>query len=281
VNWLIEPFRYPFMRTALAAAALTAVSCASVGVYVVLRRMAYLGDALSHTVLPGVVLAILAGTSMLVGALVAALVTVIGIGLMSRGEALREDTAIGVAHSAMLALGVLLMSTTRSFRDFAHVLFGNVLGVTGADLVLLAVIAALALGGLAAFHKELELTSVDPVHAASIGLRPDLVRNGLLLLLAPTVVAGIQAVGVLMVTALLITPAATASLLTDRLVPMMGLSVAAGILSAAGGLLLSFYVGGSSGAAIVLVASALFAIAWAATARGGRHGRRRAILPSG
>jgi ABC-type Mn2+/Zn2+ transport system permease subunit len=271
VDWLIEPLRYPFMRTALAAAALIALSCASVGVYVVMRRMAFLGDALAHTVLPGVVVAVLLGTSLLGGALVAGLVTALGIGLLSRREVVREDTAIGVAYSAMFALGVLLMSMTRSFRDFSHILFGNVLGVTPRDLAILAGIAALVLALLAAFHKELELTSVDPTHAAAIGLRPDLIRHGLLLLLAPTIVAGIQAVGVVMVTALLITPAATASLLTTRLVPMMALSVGVGLASGVVGLLVSFHAGGSSGATIVLTASAMFAVAWCAAAAAGRR----------
>lgn len=262
MGWLIEPFELEFMRTALLGAALVSVSCASVGVYVVLRRMAFLGNAMAHTVLPGVVVAILTGTSVLIGGLIAAVVTAVAIAVAAHREAVREDTAIGVVFSAMFALGILVISTQRSFRDLSHVLFGNVLGIDDADLVALAVIAVIAVALLAVFHKELELTTVDPVHAAAIGLSPEWIRIGLLLLLAPVVVAGIQAVGIVMLSALLVTPAATAGLLTQRLVPMMALSVGVGVLSSFLGLLISYHFDASAGAAIVLVASACFAGAW-------------------
>lgn len=269
MGWLTDPFAFGFMRTALLGGALVGVACASVGTYVVLRRMAFVGDALSHTVLPGVAVAVLAGWSLVGGALVAALITAVLIGLLAGGETLREDAAIGVVYTAMFALGLLVLSVTRGYRDLTHILFGNILGVTGPDLVGLAVIAALVVGVLAAFHKELELTSVDPLGARAMGLRADRTRMGLLVLLAPTVVAGIQAVGVVLVAGLLVTPAAAASLLTRRLVPMMALSVAIAVAATAIGLVLSFHLGGSSGAAIVLSASALFALAFAG------HGLRR------
>jgi ABC-type Mn2+/Zn2+ transport system permease subunit len=262
VGWLIDPFQLEFMRTALLGAVLVSVSCASVGVYVVLRRMAFLGNAMAHTVLPGVVVAILTGASVLIGGLIAAIVTAVAIAVAAHRETVREDTAIGVVFSAMFALGILVISTQRSFRDLSHVLFGNVLGIDDADLVALAVIAVIAVALLAVFHKELELTTVDPVHAAAIGLSPEWIRIGLLLLLAPVVVAGIQAVGIVMLSALLVTPAATAGLLTQRLVPMMALSVGVGVLSSFLGLLISYHFDASAGAAIVLVASACFAAAW-------------------
>ena len=262
MSWLTEPLGFEFMRMALLGSLLVGVSCATVGVYVVHRRLAFLGNAVAHTVLPGVVLAIIFGGSLIVGALIAAVVTSLAIALTSSRAAVGEDTAIGVVFSAMFALGILLISTRDSFRDLTDVLFGDILGVTDGELLTIGGIAALTVGLTVAFHKELELTTADPVHAAAIGLNPEWIRTGLLLLLAPVTVAGIQAVGIIMVTALLVTPAATASLLTRRLVPMMLLSNAVAAISCIAGLLLSWHLDASSGAAIVLCASALFAAAW-------------------
>ncbi|MBL8057775.1 MAG: metal ABC transporter permease [Anaerolineales bacterium] len=269
--WLTDPLRYSFMLTGLLAATLVGLTCAVLGVYVVLRRMAFIGDALAHTILPGVVAAYLAGWNLTLGALAAGLLTALGIGWFARRQALREDTAIGILFTGMFALGILLMSTVRSFRDFSHILFGNILGVTAGDLWLMAGVTALVLAALWLFDKELELTSFDPTHAEAIGLRADLIRYGLLGLLALTVVTGIQVVGVVLTSALLITPAAAASLLTNRLPRMMalaaGVAVSAGIL----GLYVSYYFDVASGASIVLACTAFFGLAWALrTARGGR-----------
>ncbi|MBL8093857.1 MAG: metal ABC transporter permease, partial [Anaerolineales bacterium] len=133
MNLLLDPLRYEFMRFGLLAAALVGVACASIGVYVVLRRMAFIGDALAHTILPGVVGAYLLKANLLLGALVAGLLTALGIGWFSRRGEVREDTAIGIMFTGMFALGILMMSTVQSFRDFTHILFGNILGVTGSD----------------------------------------------------------------------------------------------------------------------------------------------------
>lgn len=262
IEWLTAPFRFNFMQTALLAAVLIGLACASIGVYVVLRRMAFIGDALSHTILPGVVIAYLNGWSLSVGALIAGVLTALGIGWLSRREVIREDTAIGVVFTGMFALGILLMSTVRSFRDFTHILFGNILGVTGNDLLLIAVITTLTLALLFLFHKELELTSFDPIHAEVIGLKAAHLRYLLLILLAFTVVSSIQVVGVVMTSALLITPAAAAALLTERLPRMMGIAVLIAVVSGLVGLYASFYANVSSGAAIVLTSTAFFAAAW-------------------
>jgi ABC-type Mn2+/Zn2+ transport system permease subunit len=268
MGWLTEPFQYSFMHTALLTAVLVSVTCATLGAYVVLRRMAFIGDALAHTVLPGLVVAYLNGWSLFGGAVVAGVATALGIGWISRRETVREDTAIGILFTGMFALGIFLISRTRSFRDLTHILFGNVLSVTTSDLRITVVVAALVLVTLALLFKELELTSVDPVHAAAIGLSPDALRYILLTLLALTVVAGIQAVGVVLISALLITPAAAASLLTVRLMRMMLLATAIAVLSAVIGLYLSFYYEVSSGAAIVLVCTGFFVLAWTARTAG-------------
>ncbi len=262
IEWLIEPFRFGFMQTALIAAVLVGLACASIGVYVVLRRMAFIGDALAHTVLPGLVVAYLNQWSLFGGALIAGVLTALGIGWLSRRDAIREDTAIGIMFTGMFAFGILLISTVRSFRDLSHILFGNILGVTTDELILIAVITLGTLALLVLFHKELELTSFDPIHAEVIGLRANRLRYLLLVLLAFTVVSSIQVVGVVMTSALLITPAAAAALLTQRLSRMFAIAIGIAVLSGIVGLYASYYANVSSGAAIVLTATALFAAAW-------------------
>ncbi len=261
IELLTKPLQYAFMQTGFVAAVLIGVSCAVLGVYVVLRSMAFIGDALAHTVLPGLVAAYMLGLNLLLGAVVAGFITSLGIGWLSRRETLREDTAIGICFTGMFALGILLMSLTNSFRDFSHMLFGNILGVTRADLLLIGGLAGFVVLLLAMFHKELELTSFDPTQARSIGLSADRVRYGLLLLLALTVVAGIQAVGVVLISALLITPAAAASLLTTSLPRMMLIASVVAALSGIAGLYASYYLNVSSGAAIVLACTAFFVLA--------------------
>jgi manganese/iron transport system permease protein len=259
---LAEPLGYSFMQTGLLAAVLVGVTCAVLGVYVVLRSMAFLGDALAHTVLPGLVSAYLLGLNLLGGAAVAGVATALGIGWLSRKETLREDTAIGVVFTAMFALGILLMSTADSFRDLSHMLFGNILGITPADLVLISILTLAVLAVALLFHKEMELTSFDPTHARVMGLNADKVRYGLLVLLALTVVAGIQAVGVVLISALLITPAAAASLVTRSLPRMMAMAALIATFSGVAGLYASYYLNVASGAAIVLACTACFAASW-------------------
>lgn len=262
ISWLLEPFSYAFMRTGALAALFVGLSCAMLGVHVILRRMAFIGDALSHTVLPGVVLAYLNGWSLFLGALVSALLTALGIGWISRRNMLREDTAIGVLFTGMFALGILLISTVRSFRDFTHILFGNILGVTPENLLVTASVTLLVLVVLLLFHKELELTAVDPIYAEVIGLHPDRMRMLLLVLLACTIVTSIQVVGVVLTSALLITPAAAASLLTRHMGRMIWIAAAISIISSLLGLYFSYYNGVSSGAAIVLTCTVFFGMAW-------------------
>jgi manganese/iron transport system permease protein len=254
------------LASGVLAALLFGVTSATVGVYVVLRRMAFIGDALAHTVLPGVVLASLAGTSLFGGAAAAALVTALGIGWLARRRTLHEDAAIGVLFTAMFAAGILLASAEYQPEELHHVLFGDLLGVRAGDLALLLAIAVVALGSLALLHKELELASFDPVYAEVIGVRTDRLRYALLLLVALTVVAGLKVVGVLLTSALLVTPAAAASLLTRRVPAMMLLASALAVLAGVAGLFLSYHLRVSSGAATVLVCTLGFGLAWTARA---------------
>jgi ABC-type Mn2+/Zn2+ transport system permease subunit len=260
---LLEPLQLGFMQLALSASLLIGLTCGVLGVYVVLRRMAFIGDAVAHTALPGLVTAYLHGWNLLGGALIAGIGTALAIGWISRRGAVREDTAIGIVFTGLFALGIVMISATRSFRDVTSLLLGNVLAVTFTDLALIGGVAAVVCLTLILLHKELELSSFDPIHAQVTGLNPDIARYVLLLLLAMTVVAGIQAVGVILVSGLLITPAATASLLTTRLVRMMVLAVFFAFLAAITGLYASFFFNVSTGAAMVLAATMLFVLAWA------------------
>ena len=277
IHWLTEPFALEFMQRALVASLIVGVVCSVLGCFVVLRAMAFLGDALAHAVLPGVAIAYLLGVNLLVGALVAALVVAIGIGLFSRRGAVKEDTAIGILFAAATALGVVLISTVRSYAtDLTHILFGNVLGVSTGDLWLT---GALALGVLATvllLFKEFLLASFDPVLAHTLGRRPELLRFIMLVLLALTVVVSLQTVGVGLVAAMLVTPAATAYLLTRRLHTMMALAAVIGAASSVAGLYVSYYLDVASGAAVVLLATTAFLVAFIAAPGRGVLARRAA-----
>jgi manganese/iron transport system permease protein len=265
LDWLLSPFQYEFMVRGFAAAVLVGIVCGVLGAYVVLRGMAFLGDALAHAILPGIAVGYLLGNGaqgpLLWGGLIAGIGTAIGIGAISRSGQIREDTAIGIIFSGMFALGVALISTARNFSvDLTHFLFGNVLGVSPADLRLTAILAGLIVLLVAAFYKELLVTAFDPVLATILRLPTQFFRYLLLIMLAVTIVVALQTVGVALTVAMLVTPAAAASLLTRRLPSMMAVAAIIGAGSGVLGLYLSYYANIASGPAIVLVCTAVFAI---------------------
>ena len=267
VDLVVQPLSHPFMVRGLVAALLVGVVCAILGTYVVLRGMAFLGDALAHSILPGVAIGYLIGGGargpLFWWAMGTGIVVALGIGAISRRGEIKEDTAIGVIFAGMLALGVALISTARSYSvDLAHFLFGDVLGVATRDLVLTGVFGALVLLIVFAFYKEFLVLSFDPILAATLRLPTRFFHYLLLVMLAVTVVISLQTVGVALMVAMLVTPGATALLLTRRLPAMMALSASLGALSAISGLYLSYYANIASGAAIVLVATALFGLAF-------------------
>jgi manganese/iron transport system permease protein len=222
--------------------------------------MAFLGDALAHAILPGVAVAYLVGANLFWGALVMGLATAGGIGYLSRRGQVREDTAIGIIFAASFALGVALLSTVGSYAvDLTHILFGNVLGVTDADLWLTGGLGFITLLAVAALYKELLVVSFDPILATTLRLPTGAINYLLLVLIALTVVVSLQTVGVALMVAMLVTPAATAYLLTRKLWQMMLVGAAIGAASSVTGLYLSFYVNVASGAAVVLVCTAVFA----------------------
>src|SRR5512136_237184 len=270
IDWLTKPLTYEFMQRGLIASTLVGVLCAIVGCYVVLRGMAFLGDALAHAILPGVAIAYLFNGNLLLGALIAAVVVALLIGVLSRQGTLKEDTAIGILFAAALSLGVLLISSIRTYAvDLTHIMFGNVLGVSTADLILTVVLGALVLGTIGFLYREFLVISFDPILAATLRMRAERLRILLLILLALTIVVSLQTVGVGLVAAMLVTPGAAAYLLTRRLSSMMIVAGFIGAVSSVVGLYLSFYLSVASGAAVVLTATVIFLLAFLfAPARG-------------
>ena len=265
LNFFLEPLSYPFMVRGMAAAVIVGIVCALVGSYVILRGMAFFGDALAHAILPGVAIGYLisgaASASLFWWGLVTAILTAVGIGAISKGAQLKEDTAIGIVFAGMFALGIALISTMRSYTvDLVHLLFGNVLGVTTASLLLTAVFGGLVVLIIIAFYKEFLVISFDPVLAETLRLPTEALRYLLLMLIAVTIVVSLQTVGVALMLAMLVTPAATAYLLTRRLPTMMAVAAFIGAISGVVGLYLSYYISIASGAAIVLVCTGIFLV---------------------
>jgi manganese/iron transport system permease protein len=265
LEFLSVPFQHAFMIRAAEAAIIVGVVCAVVGTYVVLRGMAFFGDALAHAILPGVATGYLvsggARDVLFWWALLAALISAFAIGAISRSTKIREDTAIGIIFSGMFALGIALISTVRNYSiDLSHFLFGDVLGVSNTDLWLTGIFSVVIILIIFAFYKEFLVTSFDPILAATLRLPVRFLDYLLMVLIALTVVVSLQTVGVALMVAMLITPSATAYLMTRRLPVMMALSAAIAAFSGILGLYISYYAGVASGAAIVLSATMIFLI---------------------
>lgn len=272
--WLSEPFAYTFMQRGLLAALIVGVVCPVLGTYVVLRGMAFLGDALAHIILPGVVVAFLLGWPLAAGALLAGVLAALAIGAISRRREIREDAAIGVVFAGAFALGIALISRQRVYAvDLAHILFGNLLGVTVSDLWLSAGLGGAVLLIVLGFYKEFLVVSFDPLLATTLRLPVGLLQNLLLVLLAVVIVVSIQSVGVALVLAMLVTPASAAYLVTRRLGDMMAVAAAVGVASAVAGLYLSYYLNVASGPAIVLAETAVFALVYLLAPRRARRTR--------
>jgi ABC-type Mn2+/Zn2+ transport system permease subunit len=282
---VLEPLNYAFMIRGLMAALIVGVVCSTLGSYIVLRGMGFFGDAIAHAILPGVATSyLLAGNSqvwILVGGLVAGIISALGIGTLSR-SGLKEDTAIGVIFAGMFALGIALISSVRSYTvDLTHFLFGNVLGVSNDDVWLIGGFGLVVILTILLFYKELLVMSFDPVLAQTLRLPTGFLHHLLLVLIAVTIVLSLQTVGVALMTAMLITPAAAAYLLARRLLVMMPLAALIGAISAVIGLYLSFYINIASGPAIVLTCTFIFLLAFLFSPRRGLIKRMNdAVAPS-
>ncbi len=269
IDFLWQPFSYGFMQRGLAAAVIVGALCALIGCYVVLRSMAFMGDAMAHAILPGIAIAYLLGGNLLLGALIAAIAVALGIGFFSQGGAIKEDTAIGILFSAALSLGVALTSSIRTYAvDLSHILFGNVLGVSPANLVLIVSLAGVVILTVVIFYRPFLVVTFDPVLAKTLRMPTGLLRNLMLVLLSVTIVISLQTVGIGLVAAMLVTPAAAAYMLSHRLPVMMAFSILFGVLSGLAGLYLSYYLNIASGASIVLVATLIFLLAFFFSPRG-------------
>lgn len=281
-NLILEPLEYAFMQRGIIAALLVGLVCAVVGAFIVLRGMAFFGDALAHAILPGVAVGYLVGNGergpLFWGALVAALLASLGIGAISRGTKIREDTAIGIVFASMFALGVALISTVRSYSvDLAHFLFGDVLGVSNGDLVVMGFFGVFITLAVLVFYKEFLVLSFDPLLATTLRLPARLLEYLLLILIALAIVVSLKTVGVALMVAMLVTPAAAAFLLTRRLPGMIALAAVIACLSGVVGLYISYYANIASGAAIVLTTTVLFILAWLARSLARAYQTRAAI----
>ena len=281
---LLEPVQYEFIQRALIASITIGISCGLIGTYIMLRRMSLIGDALAHAVLPGVVVSFMvAGKSeiaLFIGAVVSGIVTVLLIGFVNRNSKIKEDTSIGIIFTGAFALGILLVSQLKQVHiDLSSYLFGDVLGVSTGDITLSLIIMVVIILCILLFYKQLLLTSFDPTMALTIGISTTLVHYMLMTLLSMSIVAGLQSVGVILIIAMLITPPATAYLLSNNLKKILFLSPMFGTISAVAGLYLSYHFNFASGASIVLVAVALFLLAFLFSPKEGvvtRLFRRRA-----
>lgn len=269
LTFIEATFQYDFLQKALITSVMVGIICGVIGCFIILRGMSLMGDAISHAVLPGVAISYLLGINFFIGAVVTGLLTALGIGFVSQNSRIKNDTAIGILFTSAFALGIILISFLRSSSDLYHILFGNVLAVRPSDMWMTLIIGIIVLGAIYLFYKELLVTSFDPTMAAAYGLSTRLVHYLLMTMLTLVTVASLQTVGIILVVAMLITPAATAYLLTNRLSRMIFLSAGFGTISSIVGLYFSFTYNLSSGASIVLVATALFALVFVFSPRHG------------
>ncbi len=262
IQTLIEPLQYGFMQRSLVIAILVGIVCAIVGSYLMVQRLALLGDAISHSVLPGLAIAFILGANIFIGAFIAGVLSTVIIAWIKTRSTIKEDAAMGIVFSAFFALGITLITIVQKDNkiDLNHFLFGNILGVTAEDAIDTAFIVALVLLVVVFFYKELLFYTFDPLGAQATGLPVNLLNFGLMVLIALTIVASLKAVGVVLVLSLLITPASTAYLLVTRLHQVMILGAIIGVISSISGMYLSYFYNLPSGPAIVLVASGLFVL---------------------
>jgi ABC-type Mn2+/Zn2+ transport system permease subunit len=261
VHWLTDPFQYDFVVRALIAGSLAAITCALIGTWVVIRGLSFMGDALAHGVLPGIAVAFLMGFNVTIGAFVSAILMVLGINVVNRASKLSSDTGIGLLFVGMLALGVVLISRTRSFTgDLTSFLFGSVLGANTSDITLQAVTVVIALAAVVVLHRMFLALSFNAEKAAALGMRPRLAHIAMLTLVALAIVASFRTVGTLLVFGLLVAPPATAALIVRRVPAMMALACAIGVFSVALGLVLTYHFDTAAGATMAGTAVAIFFI---------------------
>jgi manganese/iron transport system permease protein len=282
LDWITVPLSYPFMQRALIVAVLVGAVCAVLSCYLVLKGWSLMGDAVSHAVLPGIVIAYAVGLPLAVGAFVAGLACALFTGYLKENSRVKEDTVMGIVFSGMFGFGLVLFTKVETDQHLNHILFGNMLGVTVRDLVETAIIAGLTLLAVLAKRRDLLLYCFDPNHARVIGLPVRVLHYGLLIFLSLTIVASLKAVGIILVIAMLVAPGAIAYLLTDSFERMLIIAATTAIGSSALGTIVSFHIDGATGACIVLIQMAVFLLAFMlAPKRGLLAARRQRRVVSG
>lgn len=276
IGFLLDPMQLGFMQRGLVAAMVVGIVCAVVGAFVVLRGLAFIGDAVSHAAFPGLVIAFLLGIPLYIGGAIAAVATALAIGWVARRGRLRFDTAVGVLFAGMFAFGIALFSSIDDYvADLFSYLLGNVLGITTGDIVQVATLGSIVVAVIFILRKEFLYASFDPAGAAASGLPVQFLDYLLLGLIGVTIVVSIQTVGIIMVVAMLVTPAATAELLVDRFWDLVRVAIGVAVIGSVVGLYLSYYLNIASGASIVLVETFCFAVALVLSPRSGWLSRRR------
>jgi manganese transport system permease protein len=261
IQWFVAPLQHEFMVKAILVSALVGIVCSALSCYMTLKGWALMGDAVSHAVMPGVVIAYVLNIPLAVGAFLFGVGSVIAIGFIKAKTRVKEDTVIGLVFTGFFAFGLVLISKVRSSIDLTHILFGNVLGISDSDIVQTVIISAITLVTLAILRKDLILFCFDSTHARSIGLNITFLYYVLLSLLSLTAVAGLQTVGIILVVAMLVTPGATAYLLSDNFDHMMLIAMTSGVFSSVMGTYISYHIDGSTGGCIVVLQTLLFVLA--------------------
>ncbi|MFN3349414.1 metal ABC transporter permease [Pseudorhodoplanes sp.] len=279
VDFVALPLSYPFMQRALVVSLLVAAVCAVLSCYLVLKGWSLMGDAISHAVLPGIVVAYILSIPLAIGAFVAGLGCALATGYLKENSRIKEDTVMGVVFSGMFGFGLVIFTKVETDQHLLHILFGNVLGVTARDLAETAIVAGGTLLVVLLKWRDLLLYCFDPNHARSIGLPVRVLHYGLLVLLALTIVASLKAVGIILVIAMLIGPGATAYLLTDSFARMLVIATAVALVSAFIGTIVSFHIDGATGACIVLTQALFFAAAFLFAPKGGVLRPAQSVAP--
>ncbi|MFZ7157708.1 metal ABC transporter permease [Avibacterium gallinarum] len=260
-NWWFEPLSYPFMQNALFMALIIAVICAVLSCFLILKGWSLMGDAISHSVLPGIVLAYVASIPLAIGALVSGLLCAFGIGYLKSHSRIKEDTVMGIMFSGMFALGLVLFSKVETEQHLTHILFGNLLGITLQELIQTLIIAALVLLVILLKKQDFLLFCFDPNHARVIGLAVTTLHYGLLFLLALTIISTMQVVGIILVTAMLISPGITAYVLSKNFNKMLLIAIATATSSSFLGIILSYHLDAATGPTIILLQALCFVLA--------------------
>lgn len=257
-QWFTEPFAYPFMQNALITALLVSVICAMLSCYLVLKGWSLMGDAISHAVLPGIVVAFWLGLPLSIGAFVAGLTCSVGVGYLKENSRIKEDTAMGIVFSGMFALGIVLFTKIETDQHLTHILFGNLLGVSNAEMLQTLVISAVVFFVIFLRRKDFLLYCFDATQAKIVGLSPRLLHYSLLILLALTIVSAMQVVGVILVVAMLISPGITAFILSKRFHHMIAIALVTSISTSLFGTIISYHIDGATGPCIILLQAAMF-----------------------